>query len=613
MRIVSWIRGPREPGAPFLLMDRARIFLFLLALLGVPLVFTWRTYNSFEAPKAFVFEGLTILIAVITIIGRIFGHGVGGGRMPLGTSVALFVLWAWASLLWSMSPGAGIQSLALLTAGGIFSVLSYGLLHDARLRNTAALCLIASAGIASLIGILQYFGLDFTQGIRFSLPERPLNKYEIYSTIGHPNFLGSFLASILPLALTGVLSPHPRWQRCVGGISGAAMLLCLPLLRAKGPWLGVIVSMAFFTLFEKKGRKALAVGLISLLPLIIILSVTWMEWNFILKSLSPSYVSNRVRVLMWAVTARMITDHPIVGLGFGSYGRHYQPYLEKFLGSSPDPAGYDDVIGETKNAHNDLLQLTAETGVIGLGLFLWVLGRFFIRTLGKNRKEGAEGRPLALASACGVLSLLITSLVEFPLSLPATTMSFWFLLGLGTVCPREAEDTTSHPRALLPRGTKTAVAVLAAFSGFYLVFMSFRPVAAEAIHRDLYDTMLAGRYADAVPLAHRGIRWDPYNEDLHLILGSAYIYTGRFGEAREEFSTAENLFPGYMTLYDMGLVYFSLKEYSKAEEYFRRARDFSPITPDAYRGLIQVYTALGKTEDIRLTRERLMAKTGRHE
>ena len=80
-------------------------------------------------------------------------------------------------------------------------------------------------------------------------------------------------------------------------------------------------------------------------------------------------------------------------------------------------------------AHNDYLQLAAETGVIGLlcigtlvGLCLWS----GFRALCTRRDPLMRG--VAFGSLMGILALLAHSTVDFNLQIPANTCTFVILL-----------------------------------------------------------------------------------------------------------------------------------------------------------------------------------------
>ena len=69
--------------------------------------------------------------------------------------------------------------------------------------------------------------------------------------------------------------------------------------------------------------------------------------------------STDIRTVIWSTSFRIFLDHPIAGIGFGSFNRFYEFYLQV-------PS---QVFG---HAHNDLLNVAVNAGVIGLLPFVWL-------------------------------------------------------------------------------------------------------------------------------------------------------------------------------------------------------------------------------------------------
>lgn len=80
-----------------------------------------------------------------------------------------------------------------------------------------------------------------------------------------------------------------------------------------------------------------------------------------------------------------------------------------------------------KNPHNDFLRVGAELGLIGLGLFLWILGSSSLRIWRALRITG-DVRLAGLAG--GLAAFLITSFTSNPLMVRDVSYAFWIALGL---------------------------------------------------------------------------------------------------------------------------------------------------------------------------------------
>lgn len=128
-----------------------------------------------------------------------------------------------------------------------------------------------------------------------------------------------------------------------------------------------------------------------------------------------------IRGEIWGATLRMIADHPVFGVGLGAFATMYPRY---------DPS---NGLRRTAEAHNDYLQLVAETGVVGglLGgaFLLFVMGvvrRAFSWAGTSSRAEAAT----ALGASVGILTSLIHSAVDFGLQITANALTFLGLLAV---------------------------------------------------------------------------------------------------------------------------------------------------------------------------------------
>jgi O-antigen ligase len=108
---------------------------------------------------------------------------------------------------------------------------------------------------------------------------------------------------------------------------------------------------------------------------------------------------------------------PVFGTGAGThvyYGRLFRrPRLQ-----NADPI----------HAHNDYLEMLADTGVVGMALFVWMLVGVFRSGFSKVMdRDDEEGRLLTLAALTGIVGILIHSFIDFNLHIPANAALFFVL------------------------------------------------------------------------------------------------------------------------------------------------------------------------------------------
>ena len=246
----------------------------------------------------------------------------------------------------------------------------------------------------------------------------------------------------------------------------------------------------------------------------------------------------------------VVRDYALAGSGLGSWLHAYRPY------QAPPVEG-----GIWDHAHDDYLELAAETGVVGVGIvlaFLVVIARTLradrrarhaARVDGESRRghrpppgfEVAEWRAalrdrsgLRWGIAGGIAAIAVHSLVDFSLRLPANFTLLMLLGGLLVVIsrPRAAAGVAEETVLTLPAPTwpgvpapaVTALLALTAIVACFPTLNALRTVVgaaplAPAACRERADLRVAEQGEDARPqalaLVRRALDWSPADRDAH--------------------------------------------------------------------------------------------------
>src|SRR5205823_2096188 len=133
---------------------------------------------------------------------------------------------------------------------------------------------------------------------------------------------------------------------------------------------------------------------------------------------------------LWRRTVTMVRDHLWAGVGPGNWPVYFPRYAEP--GASRD--GVLSATTAPRQAHDDLLERAAETGLVGLGALL-VLGAGVATSA--RRRLAVEGARTSAAAASGALVALVgAGVTGFPLEMPATLALGGLALGLVVPAPR---------------------------------------------------------------------------------------------------------------------------------------------------------------------------------
>lgn len=190
--------------------------------------------------------------------------------IPLGT-YALFVI---MSTILAIDKQTALWGFVDMYQG-MFVLLSYVLItfltinfvnneKDIKLFVNAFLFLMIVEGI---IGVGQYFGLDFFQtnmGKSIIIPSNivvedlsfSFGPKTIYGTLFNTNFVGSFVTLMLPLSVALLLGSKTNKQRVISVLATILMILVWIGCNSRAGYLGVTVSAVFaLWLFRKIIRK----------------------------------------------------------------------------------------------------------------------------------------------------------------------------------------------------------------------------------------------------------------------------------------------------------------------------------------------------------------------
>jgi O-antigen ligase len=156
------------------------------------------------------------------------------------------------------------------------------------------------------------------------------------------------------------------------------------------------------------------------------------------------------RTDIWKIGWRMVEDKPVLGVGSGNFNVSSKHYLL----IKPGAIERDEFIIDTpKVAHNSYLQVLAELGVVGLTLFLSIIGFSIACALRAARWFGRAGDIAMEVMARGSIIALVGILAADFFITEQYGKQLWLLLGLGPALygvarrtyPEAAEEKKQEP------------------------------------------------------------------------------------------------------------------------------------------------------------------------
>jgi O-antigen ligase len=244
----------------------------------------------------------------------------------------------------------------------------------------------------------------------------------IYGPYVNHNHYAGLMELLVPiplvLALTRLTGDK---ERIAAGIAAAVMTGTIFLSGSRGGMLAIFVEFLVLTVVVLRHKKTLrfAIGLTAFAGVLIALLI-WLGGKELTNRIGTistearTELSGGVRLSIDRDSLRMFRAKPMLGWGLGTFPVVY-PQFRSF---------YTNFF--VNEAHNDYLQLLAELGLLGfatMGWFLIVLYRMAIRKQGNWTAEVTGA--LSLSCMLGVTGILVHSLFDFNLQVPANAALFY--------------------------------------------------------------------------------------------------------------------------------------------------------------------------------------------
>jgi len=492
-------------------LDQTIYITFLALAIITPLLFSTQTAEIYEVPKMyFVYFASTILLT-LTITKFIIDKKI---KIPIGSVVitfSLFIVVQILSTLFSQDKYTSIFGYPTRLNGGLISQFAYfvifltGLIsiNTQKLKNL--LFAVVFAGVAvSLWGIPSHFNADptclvLTGKLTSACWQKEFDPtLRIFSTLGQPNWLASYLVLILPISLAFTFFYKENKVKLIFTVSSSLIFFTIILTNSRAGLLGLLVSFVIFALFMGtkaiKGNIKLISALCTVFVIITLLfspNLTSRITDFVTSQKQPisqstqdvkptqssltsgGTDSGQIRLIVWQGALDVIKSSPILGTGPETFVSSYYKFRPQAHNQTTEWQFFYN------KAHNEFLNYAANTGLLGLFSYMTFLA-LTILTIFKLKNTTIVQKSIV----AGIIGYLITIFFGFS---TVSTQIIFFLVIIAALSDK-TNFKTSPIYFLKNPLIQQALILITLLAGLYTTTLFIRLYFAETLIRRAQNT-----------------------------------------------------------------------------------------------------------------------------
>jgi putative inorganic carbon (HCO3(-)) transporter len=353
-----------------------------------------------------------------------------------------FLAWAVLSASWAEVPKQALDTSSRYFQNMILFLIVYTAIRERKHAIWVAWAWLLGATVATVPAMLNPPTYEDDLTVRIS------------GTIGDPNELAALLVAGVVFAgvLTAVTRDRPPLRLAAGG---AVILFVLGIFytvsRGGLLALGVALIAACILAGRWRGRTLVVAGLGLSIVVIYFASFAGLD----ARDRVTTVQGGTGRSDLWKIGWRMFEDKPIRGIGSGNFPISSIHYLVQ-----PGVVERDDFIIDTpKVTHNTYLQILSELGIVGLALFLTIVGFAISTALKAARWFGRNGDTQMELVARGTIVALVGILTADFFISEMYGKQLWLMMGLGPALygvarrsyPKEKTQPQEQPEPDLTR------------------------------------------------------------------------------------------------------------------------------------------------------------------
>jgi O-antigen ligase len=407
------------------------------------------TYHAPSVAKSFI-----VILLIGVIIRWVVSHEKPRGLLLPTLLVVAYGLVGFTSLLYAPDQAAVVDSLNNYVKDALIALVVVALLKKPnQFRNIIYTLLIVGVFIGT-ISLHQYVTGNYTNDYGgFAVAEymniiSDTNGYRLSGPVGDPNFFAQVMVVLALLGVERLLHERNLFWKIIAGWAAAVSTLSVVFTFSRGATVALVLALIIFFWIYKLKPAQLIVILVLGIAMLAYAPPTYYQRVLSIADILPSSNGEINIRADRAIQGRasenltawvMLMDHPLLGVGLNNYSYLYQDYT-KSLGLAPSASN--------RSPHNLYLEVAAETGIIGLIIFLIMVGLALRSLLRARRKFINAGMEDYANLTTGFLIAFIGYLFAALFVHAAYPRYFYLLIGIAFALPNMFQEPEEESLAL---------------------------------------------------------------------------------------------------------------------------------------------------------------------
>ncbi|MEW6557669.1 MAG: O-antigen ligase family protein [Elusimicrobiota bacterium] len=452
---------------------------------------------------------------------------------------------------------------------------------DIKGRKTIIICWLIGGFLSAIYGIITHYG-------GFWIIATP-QVDRIFSTFGNPIFFAVFLVATIPLAIFKLIEEKEIAYKVIWFFMSISFVVALFFTKSRAGWIAFVVSILvyIFLSLDSKVKKLLLVSVLLIFAIV-----------FVLKTRNV-WVRQQGHLLIWRDSLRMLFNKPLLGVGLGAFHISFPKYASEQLKRIWPQ--HQNIVND---AHSEFVQILAELGLVGFGLFLWLIFSF-LYSIKQFYKQPHIKEEILLFTALfsSAIAILVQNL--FSVDMRFTISSFYIFSVFGLIASYSSIKTKELKLDFLSKSV--VIIFFLVVIGFFesrMVIKQYRSWKIVFESKDFLDKRIINA-EEQKNIIHKMLATNPADARLYFKLGYLWaneIKTNRESAklAIENFTKAAQLDPAVEhggAFNNLGNIYFTLGDRTKAKENYIKAISINPKLIDAHLNLGIAYYYEGKLNE----------------